>query len=147
MAERQIGVVEYHLRQLEKNRTIISINHRSQKLYFDISWEESVGELKALINHLRKKISRQILLLLTQRPEFQNKSMKELANEIKKSPSNLHWHIKRLIEDELIIPQRRGRSIILKLNVTPELISRLGEEIYPTRWDKFLDDIDTKFGR
>ena len=74
-------------------------------------------------------------------------SIKEIALQLKQSPSNLHWHIKRLIEDKLIIPVRKGRRITLQLNINVTVINSLGKEIYPNRWDLLLDDIERRFGR
>ncbi len=147
LAGRQIGVVEYHLHQLEKNEKIVSVRHRGRKLFFDISWQDRINEVKTIINNLRKSVPREILLFLAQDPEHQNLSIKEVASRLKRSPSNFHWHIKRIIDDELINPVRIGRQVTLKLQLKEELINTLGKEIFPNRWEKFLDEIEARFGR
>ncbi len=142
---RQLGVVEYHLQRLEKGERIISVHHRNLKLFFDFTWRLRIGSVMILIANLRKTVPRQILLLLSQSPEMHNLSIKELAKVLEMSPSALHWHIKRLTEDELIKPCRRGREVTLELLFDKELISKLGREIYPNRWERFLDSIEAKF--
>ena len=145
LSNKPIGVVEYHLRQMEIKEKIISVRHRSHKLFFDTLWEDKIGELKIIINNLRKSIPRKILLFLSQDQQNQHLSIKEVASKLNQSPSNFHWHIKRMIEDKLVEPVRRGREVILKLILDEEIINTLGKEIFPTRWDKFLDEIDFRF--
>ncbi|MHA2252500.1 MAG: winged helix-turn-helix transcriptional regulator [Candidatus Kariarchaeaceae archaeon] len=147
LSNRQIGVVEYHLHQLEKEEQIISVRHRGHKLFFDSTWEGRITKVKIIIDNLRKSLPREILIFLAQFPENQKLSIKEVAQNLKKSPSNFHWHIKRMIEDQLIIPVRRGRKVTLSLGIDEELINSLGSEIFPNRWDKFLDEIEARFGR
>jgi predicted transcriptional regulator len=147
LSNRQIGVVEYHLHQLERKEKIISVRHRGLKLFFDRMWDERIPEVKLIINSLRKTVPRETLLFLAQYPENQNSSIKEVAIALNKSPSNFHWHIKRMTEDNLIKPVRKGRMVTLHLNVEESLINTLGKEIFPNRWEKFLDDIEERFGR
>ena len=87
------------------------------------------------------------MLFLAQSPSNTTLSIKEIANHLNQSPSNLHWHIKRLIEDKLVSPLRKGRLVTLQLTITVSVINLLGKEIYPNRWDLLLDDIERKFGR
>ena len=147
LSKRQIGVVEYHLSRLEKESQIISIKHRDRKLFFPINWEDRIPNVKFLIDNLRKQIPRLILLILTEMPENQNISLLELAVKMGKSPSSLHWHIKRLVEDNLLKSVRRGRIVTLKLLIEPSFVYNLGIEIFPSRWEKFLDDIENRFNR
>ncbi|OLS27326.1 MAG: hypothetical protein HeimC2_11630 [Candidatus Heimdallarchaeota archaeon LC_2] len=146
-SDKQIGVVDYHLTKLEKNNQIISIKHRNLKLFFLKSWENRLNEFKHLIDALRKTTPRNILLFLAQNPNHENLSTKEVAVNLNLSPSNLHWHVKRLVEDKLIIGIRKGRQVTLKLNVEILTIIFLGNEIYPSKWERILDDIESRFGR
>lgn len=109
-SNRQVGVVKHHLRSLEKKNIIISIGHRNNLLYFDALYEEKIDEVKDLINYLRKTIPREIILIVsTLKKEFI--SLKQIAETLKRSPSSLHWHIKRMIEDGIIYPVRKGRQV------------------------------------
>ena len=138
---REVGVIDYHLQVLEKDRVIISVKYRSLKIYFDHTWEKSLDEVKIIVANLKKKTSRSILLLLCENKENQNVPLKELATKLGKSPSNLHWHVKRLIEDRIVRSMRRGREVTLKLNVDRSLLHRLGNLVFPSKWDIFIDEI------
>jgi len=140
---REVGVIEYHIRRLEKEDLIIGIRHRKQKMFFDSTWEERIDDVKILINNLRKTIPRSILIYLSNL-KVEYISLKSLADELGISSSGLHWHIKRLIEDKLILPKRRGREVLLRLNIESMLIHKLGKEIYPSKWEIFLDEIHYK---
>ncbi|MFW9990830.1 MAG: winged helix-turn-helix transcriptional regulator [Candidatus Odinarchaeota archaeon] len=142
---RQIGVVVYHLELLEKSHRVIIIRHRSYKLFFDSSWRTQIQEVKALVSNLRKKIPRAIILLLSQFPVTQEICIKDLARILNLPPSTLHWHVKNLIQDQIMTSRRRGREVILELLLDKTVVNQLGQRIYPTRWDKFLDDIDGAF--
>ena len=144
-ASRQIGVVGYHLDLLERENRIIAIRHRRYKLFFDSSWKNQIQEVKVLVSNLRKTIPRAILLLLSHFPETQEICIKDLANILKLSPSSLHWHIKNLIQDQLINTRRKGREVVLNLLIDKDVINFLGQKIYPNRWEKFLDQIDSIF--
>ncbi|MFX1513502.1 MAG: winged helix-turn-helix transcriptional regulator, partial [Promethearchaeota archaeon] len=106
---RQIGVVTYHLDILNQAQRIITIRHRRQKLFFDTSWTPQLQEIKVLVTNLRKKIPRAILLLLSQFPETQEHCIKNIAKILNLPPSTLHWHIKNLIQDQIITSRRKGR--------------------------------------
>ncbi|MFX0115130.1 MAG: winged helix-turn-helix transcriptional regulator [Candidatus Hodarchaeota archaeon] len=142
---RQIGVVVYHLKVLEQDNRVISIRYRRNKLFFDATWRAQIEEVKGLVSHLRKKIPRALLLLLSQFPETQEFSMTDISKILELPLSTLHWHIKKLVQDQLIASRRKGREVVLKLAIERRLVSQLGEKIYPTRWDQFLDDLDTTF--
>ncbi|MHA2030089.1 MAG: winged helix-turn-helix transcriptional regulator [Candidatus Kariarchaeaceae archaeon] len=144
---KQIGVVDYHLNKLLKDHKIVSFKHRGHKLFFLHQWENRIIEYKHLIDTLRKTIPRSILLFLAQSKNNTNLSIKQIADQLKQTPSNLHWHIKRLIEDKLVVPVRKGREVTLQLNIKIPIINFLGKEIYPNRWDRLLDDIEMRFGR
>lgn len=144
-SNRQIGVVEYHLRVLEQSKRIVTIRHRRNKLFFDSSWKQQLPEVKTLVSNLRKTLPRAILLLLSQYPETQEICIKDLAKVLNRPPSSLHWHINNLIRDQLITTRRIGREVVLELLIEKQLINHLGQKVYPTRWDKFLDDIDHMF--
>ncbi|MHA2231978.1 MAG: winged helix-turn-helix transcriptional regulator [Candidatus Hodarchaeales archaeon] len=142
---RQIGVVVYHLKVLEQAGRIVSIRYRRNKLFFDGSWRMQIDEVKGLVSHLRKKIPRAILLLLSQFPETQELCITDLSKILDLPPSTLHWHTTKLIQDQLIASRRRGREVVLELLIEKSVVQQLGEKIYPTRWEKFLDDIDRTF--
>ncbi len=143
--QKQIGVISYHINKMELEDKIISIRHRKLKLFFSKSWEENVNEIKSVITNLRKKIPRLIIMSLAQYPNTQSLSLKDLSALLQMPTSSFHWYIKRLIEDGILKPIRKGRTVLLTFKVDPLLIKNLGKKIYPTKWDKFLDEVDSIF--
>ncbi len=138
---REVGVIDYHIQDLERDRIIVSVKYRSLKIYFDHSWEKSLHEVKIIVANLKKNTTRSLLLLLGENKENQNVPLKELATILGKSPSNLHWHVKRMIDDRIVRSIRRGREVTLKLNVDNSLLHRLGNLVFPSKWDLFIDEI------
>jgi len=94
------------------------------------------------VANLRKTMPRAILLLLSQFPETQEICIKDPATILNRSTSALHSHVTHLIQDRLIRSKRKGRIVVLKLLIAKDVINRLGHQVYPNRWDKFLDEID-----
>lgn len=136
--------MDYHLFRLEKENAIISINHRGKKLFFDSSWGGRKKEIMQLVGYLRKPVSRAILVYLS---TIDDVSLQEVAEKMQMTNPALHWHIRRFIEDEVVIAKKRGRSVVLSLLIDPRIILNLGKEVYPSAWDKFLDEIHSKFVR
>ncbi|MCY3413733.1 MAG: winged helix-turn-helix transcriptional regulator [Candidatus Heimdallarchaeota archaeon] len=144
LLERQVGVINYHIDGLEKEELIIAIKDRKKKLLFDHTWKDKLPNIIKIVSNLKKSVPRQILLILHKVPNNGGILMKELGQKLGMSSSSLHWHVKRLIEDDLIIPKRRGREVVLKLQISIENIEYIGREIYPSKWDTFLDEINER---
>ena len=72
-------------------------------------------------------------------------SLKQIASDIGIAQSTLNWHVKRMIDDEIVQPKRYGRIVTLRLFIGHDIVRTIGNEIYPSRWEKFLDYINDSF--
>lgn len=142
--EREVGVVNYHINALIRSKGIIDVYIRNKRLFFAWHWQEEIDDVAFAINHLRNPPTRNIILLLSDE-KTSELSFKEICSILQKSPSSLHFHVKKLVEDKVIVARKRDREVKLSMNIEKALVKRLGDEIYPTRWQTFLDDIDKKF--
>ena len=145
LSDRAVGVVEYHIKRLEHENIIFSVKQGGFTRYFDFTWKDRLDQVKFLIGHLRKRTSRKLILLLSLYPEYETKSLKELAESMGKSPPALNWHVKSLVNDLILEPVRRGRTVTLRLKIERSVVNTLGKDIYPSRWDEFLDNIHDLF--
>ncbi|MCE7736304.1 MAG: winged helix-turn-helix transcriptional regulator [Candidatus Heimdallarchaeota archaeon] len=143
--EKQTGVISYHLNRLEKDDQIISIRHRKEKLFFEKSWDGKIEEIKALISNLRKKIPRIIIISLNNYPETSTLTLNEFSELLAIPRSSFYWYVKNLIEDGVLEPERKGRTVSISLKVNKIVVDQLGRIIIPNRWDKLLDDVDSIF--
>jgi predicted transcriptional regulator len=91
------GALEYHLRILEKSRQIKvdrSEGKRSRYYSIDILADES-----RIIGFIRNNVSRQIVTFIL---EHELCTFNEILGHIKKAPSTLSWHLKRLAKAAII---------------------------------------------
>lgn len=144
-SQKQTGVISYHLNILEKDDQIISIRHRKEKLFFDKSWDGKIDEIKSLISNLRKKFPRLIIISLNSYPESSLLPLNEFSELLNIPRSSFHWYIKNLIEDGILEPKRKGRTVSVSLIADKDIIEQFGKIIIPNRWDKLLDDVDSIF--
>jgi predicted transcriptional regulator len=91
------GVLEYHLRILEKTHKVkvdISDGKRGRYYSIDILAAES-----DIIGFIRNNVSRQIITFIL---EHELCTFGEILQHIKKAPSTLSWHLKRLSKAAII---------------------------------------------
>lgn len=144
LAGHEVGVIDYHTRVLEQSNYIFSISHKGYRLFFHHQWETNRGKMLKLIGYLRKSTPRKLVIYLLLR-ESQNQSLKQIADDIGIAQSTLNWHVKRMVEDEIVRPIRHGRIVSLVLTIDHDIVRNIGNEIYPSRWEKFLDYINDSF--
>ena len=143
--QKQTGVISYHLNKMEKEELIISVRHRKEKLFFDKSWDGKIEEIKSLISNLRKKIPRLIIISLNNYPGASSLALNEFSELLNIPKSSFHWYVKNLIEDGVLEPKRKGRTVSIILLADKTIVNKLGKIIIPNRWDKLLDDVDSTF--
>ena len=90
------GVVQYHLRKLEKNSKIKSDKRSRYKRFYSVDVKE---EEFPIIANLRKKSKQSLLfaILSSDDPSFD-----DILHKIHKSPSTTSWNISGLIKDGII---------------------------------------------
>ena len=91
------GALEYHLRILEKTREVKvdrSVGKRARYYSIDILTDES-----HILGFIRNNVSRQIVTFVL---EHDLCTFNEILQHIKKAPSTLSWHLKRLSKAAII---------------------------------------------
>ena len=101
------GTLKYHLLALGVEGEIVTIAQNGRLHFFPNNGMYN-GQEKIILYHLRNPASRQILLLLHQRPGM---CRKEIADQIGVSGPTVSWHMQRLHGDGVIEDRREGRNV------------------------------------
>jgi predicted transcriptional regulator len=118
------GALEYHLRILEKTNKVKvdrSDGNRARYYPIDIPTDES-----HIIGFIRNNVSRQIVTLVL---EHELCTFNEILEHIKKAPSTLSWHLKRL-----------SKAAIISVTYGQEY------QLYQVLDSKFVEEILCKYG-
>ena len=91
--------LEYHLRYMGKNDLIIIKKENGYSRVY-LSDKVSIKE-KEIIKFLRQKHTRNMILCLLFRYAC---SLKELSKQLEKPPSSVTFHLKKLIDEGIIVP-------------------------------------------
>ena len=91
------STLKYHLHNLEKNDLIISKGQNGYQRYY---LKNKIGnKYKNIINVLRQGTTRKIILCLLDNTSC---TRKELSKELKKSPQTISFHLKKLLDLNII---------------------------------------------
>lgn len=90
-----MGALEYHLGMLER-AGLVTVIHSGNKRFFP---NEMDRRDKRALGFLRQELPRRILLLLIERGPL---SKATLTAELRTAPSTLGYHLKRLLESDLV---------------------------------------------
>ena len=128
-----VGQLDYHLNEMAKNGSIIKVEQQGNTRYFPkdtMSKEERV-----VMGFLRKEITRNILLFLSERPGSTPNDILEMFNF---SGPNLSYHLRRMVKAGVLEAVRDGRK--QRYNVTlDEELDRLLVVYRATIFDKVVD--------
>ena len=100
------GVVQYHLRKLEKESKIRGDKRTRYKRYYSVNVEEDEFPI---IANLRKKTKQNLLfaILSSDDPCFE-----DVIKKINKSPSTISWNISGLVKDGILEKvTKNGRQV------------------------------------
>jgi|SRR5438034_2506628 len=121
------GALEYHLRILEKTREVKvdrSVGKRARYYSIDILTDES-----HILGFIRNNVSRQIVTFVL---EHDLCTFNEILQHIKKAPSTLSWHLKRL-SNAAIISVSYGKQYqlyqVLNSKFVEEILYKYGESL------------------
>ncbi|HEC88609.1 MAG TPA: winged helix-turn-helix transcriptional regulator [Thermoplasmata archaeon] len=128
-----LSTVDYHLHYMEKRKIVFAKRDGKYKRYFVT--EKTQAEDKRFIPLLRQETPRRIILFLLQNPRAIHK---EICREVKKAPSTVSFHLKKLIETGIIeeISLGKERAYIVK---NPEKVADLIITYKSTFLDKAVD--------
>ena len=102
-----MGTVQYHLTMLEKERKIKFIKTKFYKNYYSIN--ESDEKILSVLN---LNSPRSIVMYLIQ---YGSATHKDIANGTGLSSSTVSWHMKRLIEFQVVQTEYSGKYTIYSL--------------------------------
>jgi len=106
MLEMRKSLAEYHLKYLEKNNAIISVKEDGYKRYYTEESEVDI-EGKKVLSLVRQETPRNIILLLLKNPVLKHK---EIAEQLKISPSTLSYHLNKLMDQGIIDVKKYGED-------------------------------------
>ena len=129
-----MGVIQYHLYSLEKDRTILS---RRRGLYKRFYSNLVFGEHQLdILDVLSQETERDLLLYLIANPDATQKQLSEYAQI---SAGTINWHMKRLSDSGLV--QTKHERSIAKYEVVCDHkeVIKLLQGFHPTTWDRWAD--------
>jgi len=127
-----MGVLQYHLRRLEKDQSIISRRRGLYKRFYkrlDFEVEE-----QEILGVLFQETERDLLLYLLKTPDATQKELSEFAHI---SASSTSWHMKRLVEAGLVKSRRQGSFVYYMAKGDPVKILTLLKSYHPRIWERW----------
>ena len=131
--ESSTGNLTYHLDCLVKAGLLTSVRDGKYLRYY--AFTEKSAEEKRILEIARRKTDRHILLLLLQNETNTNEELSEILNL---SPSTISWHIKKLIETNILSVKAEGRRVFYSVN-NQELVSGILIKYKESYLDKLVD--------
>jgi predicted transcriptional regulator len=115
-----IGVVQFHLAQLQKSGLVTSLRRGRYKRFF-VAGQYSLKQMEAIAAFRLQTVKRILLTLLN----GQNVSHHRLAVQVQISSQGLTWQMSRLKETGLIVESRNGLNVAYALK--PGWVSLVSE--------------------
>ncbi|MHB8567674.1 MAG: winged helix-turn-helix transcriptional regulator [Nitrososphaerales archaeon] len=129
-----MGVIQYHLYSLEKDRKILS---RRKGLYKRFYSNLVFGPAQyEILDVLSQETERDLLLHIISNPGANQKQLSEYASI---SPGTINWHIKRLVEAGLVQTRREGPYVRYEAKCDPDEVLRLLRGFHPSIWERWAD--------
>ena len=129
-----MGVVQYHLNELEKEEAVVS---RRRGLYKRFYPSTIFGlEQLEIMDVLAQETERDLLLFLMQNPKA---TQKELSTYARISPSSINWHMGRLTRAGLIETKHEGVSVRYRAMVSRSEVLALLKSYHPAIWERWAD--------
>lgn len=129
-----IGDIQYQLNILEKAGHVVSKRRGIYKRFYP---SKIFGERqKDIMGTLSQETPRKILLLLLQKPGANHGEIAKFANV---SAPTVTWHMKRLIDEELVEAHREGRNVKYYIRGSAGDIEKLMKSYHPMFWEKWAD--------
>jgi len=135
-----MGTIQYHLNLLEKQGKITSERHNLRKYYFPIGlFGQNERDILKIMN---QETAREILLIIL---EKKNPTQTEIANLMQISSPSVNWHIKRLMELNLIREIKDGKYKRYDFDVEISHIVSLMKNYHPNIWDRWSNRLAEMF--
>lgn len=129
-----MGVIQYHLYSLERERKIISKRKGLYKRFYpNLVFGEHQREI---LDVLSQETERDLLLYLIQNPDATQKKISEYS---KISPGTINWHMKRLAQSGLVATRREGQFVKYTVEADSNEVLKLLQNYHPSIWEIWAD--------
>ena len=138
-----MGSVQYHSYQLQKVGKITSTRQGLYKLHFQSGTFQDHD--KTLLQVLNQETPREIILLII---EQGNPTQTDVVKRLGISAPSINWHVRRLIDLNLIDEVREGKYKRYKLrddSIDSKYIEELLKTHHPTLWNKWSNRLAETF--
>ena len=105
-----LGDLQYHLQQLEKAELLSSHIEGRRKRYF-IKTEVNYFD-REILSFIKMRTPRRIIIFLLLHPES---SFKEILSEFRFTKGALSFHLKKLVNANIVIPTKREKETIYQI--------------------------------
>ena len=134
-----MGTVQYQTGRLEKAGKISSTRLGLYRLYFPAG---TLDKEKDLLQVLRQETARDILIFIIERG---NPTHSEISDNVAMSSASVNWHIRRLVDLNLIYEEKDGKYKRYLSKGDAKLIISLMKNYYPSIWDKWSNRLAEMF--
>ena len=137
-----MGSLQYFLAKLENNGKITSQRKGLHKHYFPTGiFEENEKEI---LQFLTRETDREIIFTII---ENVNPTQTDIKRALRISSSAINWHLRRLIDSEIIVEERdrKYKRYRLSSKVNSSYIGNLLKNYYPNIWDKWSNRLAEMF--
>ena len=131
-----MGTVQYYLALLEKESKIKSVKTKFYKNYYHIS--ESDEEILSVFN---LDSPRSIVMYLIQ---HEPSTHQDIAKGIELSSSTVSWHMKRLLELQVVQTEYSGKYTVYRLRDRDNVLNNLGK-CKATTWNSMVNNMADVF--
>jgi predicted transcriptional regulator len=129
-----MGMTQYHLYALERERKIVSGRAGFYKRFYpNLVFGDSQHDI---LDVLSQETERDLLMFLLQSPEC---TQKELAAYARLSPSTINWHMKRMGEVGLVETKKEGQFVRYRVKADAEEVLKLLKGYHPAVWETWAD--------
>jgi predicted transcriptional regulator len=129
-----MGVIQYHLYALERERKIVARRRGLHKRFYS-AFVFGDGQLE-ILDVLSQETERDIVLFLIQNPSATQKQVSEYAGI---SPATVNWHVRRLLDSGLLAAKREGSNVKYQVQGDQADIITLLKSYHPMVWDRWAD--------
>jgi len=123
------GMLSYHLGYMERNGILKSEAEGHRKRYFLAAFAEAQ---RRIIGTLRQDVPRKIMVEILR---HRGRTFAELQTSVGVSKSTLSYHLKRMMQRDVVLRVRRERESLFHLK-DPDGVVRILLDHRPTLWDE-----------
>ena len=129
-----MGVIQYHLYKLERERIVVSVRHGLYKRFYA---DKGIGvHDREILNILSQETERDLLLYVIKNPPA---SQKELSQFARISASSTNWHMGRLSRAGFVQPRREGGFVFYAVVRDRARILELLKRHHPRIWERWAE--------